>query len=173
MESRLRTAGVLSGVVCLLAWAAMVAATFLPFVGFPLYDGLQVGSQPPPQATGNLLQGYDARWVVATLIVLGVAAAGNLAGYGHRVTAAGSLMASAAALVLALLEGSDSGWRVLPGNWGAAGIPDAPTDVTLGAGYHVFLVGAVVALAASLIMVAAVLSRPRLRAEAPTPASIP
>jgi hypothetical protein len=154
VRTALRFVGPAAAGLCVAAVAAMSCAAFLPFVGFPGGDGLLTAGQQP-RLTGNLIQGEDARWVMVTLVILGVAAAGNLRAIHGRTTGLACLLASLAALSLVLIDAGSSGRRALPGLYGGPGHVSPPANATLDVGYSVFLIGASMAVTASVIMVVA------------------
>jgi len=85
----------------------------------------------------------DFRIFLVILIILGAAVIGYLAGLHRHVTGTASLFASVGA------AGSAGGSRVLPASYEATHPP-----LSLDVGFYVFIVGAVVAVVASLIMLA-------------------
>lgn len=134
-------------------------ASFLPYVRIPAWwdDGLPAAGPPYSTyfASWSIADGYEARIAVVLLAVLGVGAVSTLFGIRRRFSAMVSLIVSVGLILFALYEGSDGGRHVLPA-WvlpGSGGEVAPVEPVTLGVGYAVFLVSAVIAVLASLIMV--------------------
>jgi hypothetical protein len=138
----------------------MSFASFLPYSSIPAWwdDGLSTTGPPYSTyiASWSLADGYAMRLVIVLLAVLGVAAVATLFGIRRRFSAMVSLVFSIGLVLFALFESSDGGRHVLP-SWvlpGFQGGEVAPVEpVTAGIGDAVFLVGAVLAVIASLIMV--------------------
>jgi hypothetical protein len=153
MRTRLRSLGTPPGAICLLAVVLMSVAAVLPFLEAPTYGGLSGCCGPQTtQLVHSLLQGYDAAWVVVTLLILGAAAASHLAGIRPRIAAVCCLAASITALAFALFESSNGGSRVLTGGWGLPNTYGNSEHLALDAGFYLFLSGAAVAVIASVIM---------------------
>ena len=86
---------------------------------------------------------------------VGPAAAGSLRGIQGRTTGLACFLASLAALSLVLIDAGSSGGRALPGLYGDPGYGYPPANATLDVGYWVFLIGASMAVTASVTMVVA------------------
>jgi hypothetical protein len=135
-----------------MSWAA-----FLPYMSVPGWweDGLSLGPYSVPLASWSLADGYEARLVIVLLAVLGVATIAALAGIRRRISAFVTLIASVGLVLFAQFAASDGGRHVLPA-WvlpGSGGEVAPVEPVSVGAGYYVFVAGAVLAVIASLIMV--------------------
>ncbi len=136
----------------------MSLASFLPYMSIPAWwdDGLSAG---PPYSTylasWSLADGLEATLVVLLLAILGVAAVAMLCGIRRRFSAMISLIFSVGLVLFALFESSDGGRHVMPA-WvlpGSGGEVAPVEPVTVGVGFAVFLIGAVLAVIASLMMV--------------------
>jgi hypothetical protein len=115
----------------------------------------------------SVFQGLDGWIVLSVVIALAVFAIAALLDPRHRIACAiGSVVLSAAALALGIVEGIDAGGRVI--GWDAMGrpmelgphgpIPYVPArvfypPVHLNGGFFLFVAAAVVALAAALVLV--------------------
>jgi hypothetical protein len=152
MLSRRRVVRVLPGTVCLLAIGIMGWAAFLPFMGIPYYGGGLAGCCQPPLFTERLAALWDARLVIVALPLFAVATAAHLARIRPALTAVTCLSASVGAVLLALFEVTDGGRRILPA-WVFPLPSGGPETAMAGVGFYVFVAGAFVAVAASLIMV--------------------
>ncbi len=134
----------------------MSLASFLPYMSIPAWwdDGLSAG---PPYSTylasWSLADGLEARLVILLLAVLGLVAVAMLCGIRRRFSAMVSAIFSVGLVLFALHESGDGGRHVLPA-WvlpGSGGEVAPLEPVTVGAGFAVFLIGAVLAVIASLI----------------------
>jgi hypothetical protein len=129
-------------------------AAALPFLEAPTYGGLSGCCGPQTtQLVHTLMQGYDAAWVVVTLLILGLAATSYVAGIRTKIAAASCVVASVAALVLTLFEASNGGSRVLTGGWGLPNTYGGSEQLSLDAGFYLFFSGAALGIVASVIMV--------------------
>lgn len=140
--------GVLSGALCLVGVFGMSCATALPFTSTRCVGCLETAGQSQ-YLTWSIAEGLDFRIFLVILIILGAAVIGYLAGLHRHVTGTASLFASVGAAGAAFFEGSAGGSRVLPASYEATHPP-----LSLDVGFYVFIVGAVVAVVASLIMLA-------------------
>ena len=141
-----------------MAVAVMSLGTFLPFVGFDAYGALETGGVVP-RGFASLTQSQDARWIIVVLVILGAAATLHLTGRHGRVSTGALLVASLAGVALGLLDGSNHAARVLPGLWSEPANLSQLAGITPDLGYYLFLGGAVVAFAASLVMASTHLRR--------------
>jgi hypothetical protein len=143
--------------LCLACVAMMGLASFLPYMTILAWwdDGLSVGTAAPYVASWSLADGYEARLVIVLLAVLAVGSIASLAGIRRRFSAIVCLLTSVGLILLAQFLSGDGGRHVLPA-WvlpGSGGEVAPVEPVGVGAGYYVFLAGAVLAMIASLIMV--------------------
>jgi hypothetical protein len=144
--------------VVLVAVAVMSLGTFLPFVGFDAYGALETGGVVPREFA-SLTQSQDAPWIIVVLVILGAAAALHLTRRHRGASTAALLIASLAAEALGLLDGSNHAARVLPGLWSEPANLSQLAGITPDLGYYLFLGGAVVAFAASLVIASTHLRR--------------
>jgi hypothetical protein len=142
MPTRARLVGIVSGVVCLVGVALMLAGAFLPYTGW-YGDGLLTAGEYPQQVSVSLIGGSDVWFVLGTTVTLGVFAARSLAGVRGYVTGFFALGASLVALGLALK---------LPGTYMQDGVTYGQPYL-LDAGFYVFLAGAMSAVVGSMLMV--------------------
>jgi hypothetical protein len=121
------------------------------------HTGLSLkGSSSTYVASWSLADGNEVRLAVVFLAVLAAAAVASLAATRRRFAAIVSLVFSIALVVFALYATSDGGRHVLPA-WvlPGSGGEEAPVEpVNVGIGDMLFLGGAVVAVIASVILVA-------------------
>jgi uncharacterized membrane protein YkgB len=117
----------------------MLVATFLPYIGW-YGDALPAADDYPNQVYATLITGSDVVYVLGTIGILAVVAAGHLAGLHRRVTGVIGLATSLVAVGLAVkLPGTYPG-----SNYGMPYLTDA--------GVSVFRDGALTSLVGALLM---------------------
>ena len=139
-----RWVGVLGAIVCVAAAVVMCLASLLPYTGGNWGDGLLTGNEVASPITMNIVGGSDASFVLGTVVVLGLVAAGHLAGIRRRTTGFVALAASLVSLGLAIK---------LPGTWQQDGVVYGEPYL-LFTGFYVFFSGAITAVAGALMMIA-------------------
>jgi len=167
VASRFRVLSLLPGAICLIGVGVMTWGSFLPFMSIPYEGGgIEVGNQPPPLFTETLSNLWDGRLVIVALPLFAVAVICQMARIRSVVAAYTCLLASAGAVLLALVEGSDGGHRIIPA-WVFPGPFGDPEFASVGVGYGIFLAGAIVAVLASLLMLATTVRGLHAKTEAP------
>jgi hypothetical protein len=155
-----------SGVAVPVSSSVMLGAAFTPFV-------TQTCVMCPAMGRGfpfvfpsySLAQGLDRVIVVATIVLLALFALAALLGIQRRIASAAALVAAVSALALVAFEGADASGRVVgedaaspPMELGSHGpIPYVPAHAFsppahLDAGFFLFLVAALVAVAAAIAL---------------------
>ena len=134
----------------------MFVATFLPYIGW-YGDGLPAADEYPNQVTTTLITGSDVWFVLGTVVTLGVAAVGHIAGFRRRLTSLLALGASLVALGLAMK---------LPGTWLQDGVTYR-TPYLVDAGFYVFLGGALTSVVGAVFMAAGGLAGSHSKADRP------
>jgi hypothetical protein len=163
MKAALRDPNTPMRITVIAAAAAMIGATFAPFAT----QGCVMCPLDYVIPSRSVFQGLDGWIALAVVIALALFAIAALVDSRHRIASAiGSVVLSAAALALGLLEGIDAGGRVI--GWDAMGtpmqlgphrpIPYVPEKVSyppvhLDSGFFLFVAAAVVAFAAALVLV--------------------
>jgi hypothetical protein len=166
MGSRPRVLSFLPGAICLIAIGVMTWASFLPFMSIPYEGGgIEIGNQAPLLFTETLSNLWDGRLVIVALPLFVVAVICQMARIRPVVAAYTCLIASVGAVVLAL-EGTDGGHRIIPA-WVFPGPFGDPEFASVGVGFGIFLAGAIVAVLASLLMLATRVRGLRARADSP------
>jgi uncharacterized membrane protein YkgB len=139
-----------------IAAATMFVATFLPYIGW-YGDGLLAVDEYPNQVTTTVIAGSDVWFVLGTVVTLGGAAVGHIAGFRRRFTGLLALAASLVAVGLAMK---------LPGTWLQDGVTYG-TPYLVDAGFYVFVGGALMSVVGAVLMAAIGLAGSHSKAERP------
>jgi hypothetical membrane protein len=157
----------LPGAVCLLAVGGMTYASFLPFMGIPYEGGgIEVGNQAPaifPETLANL---WNGKLVIVAFPLFAVVVICQMARIRPALAANACLVASVSAVLFALFEAGDGGHRILP-SWVFPSPFGDPEFASAGIGFPVFLGAAIVAVMASLFMLATTVRRSAATTDSP------
>jgi hypothetical protein len=157
----------LSGAAVLGSSAVMLGAAFTPFVTQTCVMCPAIGPGFPfVFPSYSLAQGLDRVIVLAIIVLLALFALASVLGIQRRIASAAALVAAVSALALVAFEGADASGRVvgedaasLPMELGPHGpIPYVPAHALspsayLDAGFFLFLIAALVAVAAAITLV--------------------
>jgi hypothetical protein len=157
----------LSGAAVLASSAVMLGAAFTPFVTQTCVMCPAIGPGFPfVFPSYSLAQGLDRVIVLAIIVLLALFALASVLGIQRRIASAAALVAAVTALALVTFEGADARGRVVgadaaspPMELGPHGpIPYVPAHALsppayLDAGFFLFLIAAMVAVAAAITLV--------------------
>jgi hypothetical protein len=156
-----------AGLAVLIAAVVMTGAVFAPFATQGC--GLCRGGGPFPSL--SLFQGLDGWTVLGVVVVLGLIAVAFVCNVQYKLTAFAMLAASLGALALGVFDGVAAGGRIM--GWVSYGFEQGPygpvryipehiyyPPVYLDDGFYLFVVAAVVAVIASVVIVLTVKRSP-------------